>query len=63
MKLNNCTHFYCNSCTKIRPLAQAHQVKVAWPIFDRGNEDKLIYNKATLLICDKCFNEEEEDKK
>ena len=63
MNLNGCSHFYCNSCTKIKPKEQAHKVKVAWPIFSRGEENKLVFNKATLLICDKCFKTEEEEKK
>ena len=63
MKLNNCTHFYCQSCQKIKSLDQAHKVSVAWPIFERGHEEKLVYNKGIYLLCDLCFNPVVEEKK
>jgi len=57
MKLGNCSHFYCHSCGIIRPVKEANQVTVAWPIFERGCEKKLIYNKGVYLLCDKCHQD------
>lgn len=64
MKLKgDSTHFSCGQCSSTRLVEDGHITKVAYSVFDIGTQDKFSYRPYWIMLCAKCFECKEEEKK
>ncbi len=57
------THFSCEGCNKLKLVEEVHKARVAYSVFNNVSQDKFIYRPYWIMLCNKCFECKEEDKK
>lgn len=56
------THFQCAGCDNIKLVDEGHIIKVAHNVFDTDSQKKFVYRPFWVMLCDKCFKGEGENK-
>jgi hypothetical protein len=56
------THFQCAGCNNIRLVDEGHIIKVAYNMFDTDSQKRFFYRPHWVMLCDKCFKGEGENK-
>lgn len=63
MKLeDDTTHFCCIGCDKVKLVEKGHVTKIAYSVCDRDTQKKFFYRPHWVMLCDKCFKGEGENK-
>ena len=62
---DDCTHFKCDGCNRVKPVNDVHKAKVARNIYDKSTQNKFYYRPFWVMLCTECFEgkEKKEEKK
>lgn len=60
---DDCSHFICGDCGKLKTIEQMNVVKTAFNFHDKNTQEDFYYRPYFMMVCDECLSQSKKVKK